>query len=382
MPSTLTMQECERITSASILRLRMRSPFFATLQLYARFYPTDAIKTIATNGWIIFYNPDFVLKLRPREIDACLLHHVLHAAFVHPLAHGTRNPTLWNIAADIIVNGVIAKQDYLELSPGAIRDKDLEKRPIEEIYEVLITKGHSHVLSCGCFVSEDGLFEDPLPLLTPTQRVERQAYWNQATRQAEVVQRSQLNGQMPAGLEVLLKYLAEQRTDWRVSLWRFLIKTPADFVGFDRRMIGRGLYLDDTHIEPVTIYVCIDVESGVDKEQQTTFLQELNGILSAYPHLSAQVFYLLNGLSGPHEPTPGDPATRVQEKRLSESFWHYMRQETEQRHSQALCVYVTDGFGDTPAQTPEVPVLWLVTPGGRELDQFSFGQAARLLRFI
>jgi predicted metal-dependent peptidase len=170
MTSMLTAQECERITSASILRLRMRSPFFATLQLYARFYPTDAIKTTATNGRIIFYNPSFVLKLRPKEIDACFLHHVLHAAFVHPLAPSTRNPILWNIAADIIVNGVIAKQEYLELSPGAIRDKDLEKRPIEEIYEILITKGHSHILTCGCFVSDEGLFEKPLPLLTPTQR--------------------------------------------------------------------------------------------------------------------------------------------------------------------------------------------------------------------
>jgi predicted metal-dependent peptidase len=191
-----------------------------------------------------------------------------------------------------------------------------------------------------------------------------------------------MGGQMPVGLEVVLKYLAEQRSDWRVSLWRFLIKTPADFAGFDRRMIGRALYLDDTHIEPVIIYVCIDIESGVDKEQQTTLLQELNGILSAYPHLSAQVFYLLNGLSGPHEPTHGDVATCVQEKRRSGSFWHYIQQETEQHHTQALCVYVTDGFGDTPTQTPDVPVLWLVTPGGRELDQFLFGQAAQLLRFI
>jgi predicted metal-dependent peptidase len=382
MTSTFTAQQAESMVSAFILRLRMRSPFFATLAMFARFYPTDALPTLATNGREIFFNPGFLSTLPLKQLDACLLHHVLHAAFVHPLNHSVRNATLWNIAADILVNGVLAAHPFLELLPGAIRNKDLEKKPIEEIYEILLKKGDPTQLKCSCFVSAEGLTEEPLPLLTPTQKIERQAYWNQATRQAEVVQRSCSGGQALTSLEVIFAYLAEQRADWRVSLWRFLIKTPADFSGFDRRMIGRELYLDDTHIEPVAIYACIDLDSGVDTEQRATFLQELAGILSAYPHLSAQVFYLSNGLSGPHEPEPGELLARLQERRQTGSFWSYVRRETEQSHIRGLCVYVTDGFGDDPAQPPDLPVLWLVTPGGRELDQFPFGQAVRLLRFI
>ena len=52
-----------KIISASLLRLRMRSPFFATLALFAKFIPTPNIPTAATDGKDIFYNPDFLQSL-------------------------------------------------------------------------------------------------------------------------------------------------------------------------------------------------------------------------------------------------------------------------------------------------------------------------------
>lgn len=45
----------------------------------------------------------------------------------------------------------------------------------------------------------------------------------------------------------------------------------------------------------------------------------------------------------------------------------------------AVCVYLTDGYGTFPNQAPELPVLWVVTPGGLDLSQFLFGETVRLL---
>jgi predicted metal-dependent peptidase len=50
----------QNIISASILRLRMKSPFFATLAMFARFLPTQECPTAATDGIDIFYNEDFI----------------------------------------------------------------------------------------------------------------------------------------------------------------------------------------------------------------------------------------------------------------------------------------------------------------------------------
>jgi hypothetical protein len=53
----------QNLISAFILRLRMKSPFFATLAMFAmfaRFLPTQKCPTAATNGKDIFYNEDFI----------------------------------------------------------------------------------------------------------------------------------------------------------------------------------------------------------------------------------------------------------------------------------------------------------------------------------
>jgi hypothetical protein len=40
----------QKIISASLLRLRMKSPFFATMALFAQFRPTQLLDTAATDG--------------------------------------------------------------------------------------------------------------------------------------------------------------------------------------------------------------------------------------------------------------------------------------------------------------------------------------------
>jgi predicted metal-dependent peptidase len=55
--------EIERLISASLLRLRMKSTFFATLALFTRFRATQTFSTAATDGQDIFFNPEFLRSL-------------------------------------------------------------------------------------------------------------------------------------------------------------------------------------------------------------------------------------------------------------------------------------------------------------------------------
>lgn len=112
----------------------MKSPFFATLALFARFIPTEIIPTTATDGKDIFYNPDFLQSLPAPQQDGLLLHEVLHAALLHVLRRGVRDAQRWNIAADIVVNGTFP-DIYPELpvlwvvTPGGL---DLTQFPFGE----------------------------------------------------------------------------------------------------------------------------------------------------------------------------------------------------------------------------------------------------------
>jgi predicted metal-dependent peptidase len=126
--------DIERIISASLLRLRMKSPFFATLALFTRVQATQTLPTAATDGQDIFINEEFVRSRSVRgaqslsspQVDGLLLHEVLHAALLHVLRRGQREPMLWNVAADIVVNGMIAQHKGFELPEGGIRDPQLE----------------------------------------------------------------------------------------------------------------------------------------------------------------------------------------------------------------------------------------------------------------
>jgi predicted metal-dependent peptidase len=124
-------ENLEKIISASRLRVRLKSPFFATLSLFANYRPSYSIPTAATDGKDIYFNPDFLLSLPKAQQDGLLLHELLHAALLHTTRKGHRQANLWNIAADIVVNGLIVEQRLFELPKGGIRKPEWETMSVE-----------------------------------------------------------------------------------------------------------------------------------------------------------------------------------------------------------------------------------------------------------
>ena len=129
--------EWDSLLTACLLRLRMNSPFFATLSLFAPVVFSREIDTAATDGYKVFLNPEFFEGLIPAERDGVFLHEVLHAALLHVQRRGFREGERWNIAADIVVNGMIAELEYAKLPSGALRDEKLQHLRVEEIYDLL-----------------------------------------------------------------------------------------------------------------------------------------------------------------------------------------------------------------------------------------------------
>ena len=122
--------QLERAISAAMLHLRRHSPFFATLCLFARLRPTDSIPTAATDGKDIFYNPTWLSTLlpTPARLRGLLIHEVLHAALLHVQRRGGREPLRWNIAADVVVNGMIDAEKARAIVPWTMTPKQNDPR--------------------------------------------------------------------------------------------------------------------------------------------------------------------------------------------------------------------------------------------------------------
>lgn len=388
--------EIEQIISASLLRLRMKSPFFATLSLFTNFHATQTLPTAGTDGRDIFFNPDFLRSLPSALVDSLLLHQVLHAALLHVPRRGVREREKWNIAADIVVNGMIAQIGGFQLPPDAVRHLQLEHLSVEEIYELIqlqhinLPKNYQlDLLSQPASGNGKGNEEKEgegresasNSSLNQQKCSQMEAYWQNAMQQAIAVARtSNSQGSVPAFLQRELGALTRSQLDWRSYLWRYLVRTPTDFTGFDRRFIGRKLYLEALEGESVQVFVAIDTSGSIGDKLLRLFLSEVKGILNSYPHLKCELYYADAEAYGPYsiqsyeeipKPVGGGGTSFVPFFNKVNANWDW--------NSSGVCVYLTDGYGTFPREAPAFPVLWVVTPGGLALERFPFGEAVRLL---
>lgn len=377
-----------RTVSASMLRLRARAPFFATLALFAPVRPSDELPTAATDGRSVFANPAYLLSLDPAQQDALLLHAVLHAALLHPLRRGVRDELVWNIAADIVVNGIIAAHGGFDLSPDTPHDPELEQLSVEEIYELLRFSPERQPPLPGLDLLNNAVAGGPGDRTgsegregsqqSSGQLAELEQQWRNAFQQASVLARTVERGGLPVAVQRELERVGQGSIDWRAHLWRFLVQTPNDFQGFDRRHLGRGLYLEALEGESVRVFICVDTSGSVNEYQVRALVGEVQGILASYPHLRCDLYYADDQLYGPfflsaHSPIPppvGGGGTAFQP-------FFVASESARGPHEHAVAIYLTDGWGLFPAEPPHLPVLWVITPGGRASADFPFGETVR-----
>lgn len=370
----------DRQLSAALLRLRLRSPFLAALALFARYEVTTDVATAATDGLTVYVNPEFWQSLSAPEQDGLLLHEVLHCALGHCWRRGERDPHLWNIAADIVINGMILAEPGGALPAGGIVDEKLQRFGSEEVYELL---------DRGAYPAPPLWLVDILDgppgtkgggALGRARRDALEGHWRGARQRAAAVARSLAAGGGSAALQRELGVLEPSRLDWRATLWRYLVRTPTDFAGFDRRFVGRGLYLETLEGESVRVAVCVDTSGSVSNRQITEFAAEVQAILGSYPHLTCDLYFADTKLHGPTRLRPHDPFPAAVGGGGTDFRPFFAHLATQIDPWQAgVNIYLTDGYGPFPAQVPTTPTLWVVTAGGLRLESFPFGETVRMV---
>lgn len=377
----------EQLVSAALLRLRIRSPFFATLALFATIKADRAIPAAATDGREVRINPDYFQALSPAQRDGALLHVILHAALLHVPRRGERDRETWNLAADIVVNGIVVGQAGCEVPLDSPRDLELERFSVEEVYELLRFSPDRQPQRSGMdlfdsFATTPGEQlrggDEQSGSLAAAQRAALESHWRSTMQQASAIAEALQPGQGSAAMRRELDALTPGKLDWKAQLWRYLSQTPSDFQGFDRRFVGRRLYLEALEGEALRLFIAVDTSGSVQNAQVQAFVSEVQTILRAYPHLSCELYYADTDLYGPYTLTADSPIPPPEGGGGTDFQPFFAAVETLRDHRAGLCVYLTDGMGLFPAQPPALPVLWVVTPGGADLDHFPFGEAVRL----
>src|SRR5580698_6251739 len=111
-------------------------PFFGSLLFRLKGHESRSIKTMATDGVSLYYNPDFVETLNTANLAGTLAHEVMHPALHHHVRRSGRDPKLWNQACDYAINLLLVDAG-LSLPDGVLIDDRFRGMSSEQIYNLL-----------------------------------------------------------------------------------------------------------------------------------------------------------------------------------------------------------------------------------------------------
>jgi predicted metal-dependent peptidase len=105
------------------------------------FMPTTAIPTMAVNNkkLTIIYNPNLVNTMPEQILAGYLMHELSHSILRHFERQGNRNPMLWNIATDGVINeDLLSKGWQLELpNTQIVKGEMFRNKSAEQVYAEL-----------------------------------------------------------------------------------------------------------------------------------------------------------------------------------------------------------------------------------------------------
>ena len=123
--------------------LLLRHPFFGNMATRLQIKSADDwLGTAAVDGRNLYFNTQFFNKMSNKEIEFVIAHEILHCVFDHLGRREDRNPKIYNIAADYIVNNLLVR-DRIGTKPTFIdcyQDFKYDNWSSEAVYDDLYEK--------------------------------------------------------------------------------------------------------------------------------------------------------------------------------------------------------------------------------------------------
>lgn len=120
-------------------KMLVKYPFFGSVVASVDYKENKDISTADTDGETIYYNPEYLEGLSVEEQTFIFAHEVCHIAFNHILRSEGKNPELWSIATDGVINQFL-KRDGLKIAPGGVDMAEAINYDAEQLYEKLLQK--------------------------------------------------------------------------------------------------------------------------------------------------------------------------------------------------------------------------------------------------
>lgn len=292
----------DKITTARV-GLLLRQPFFGNMATRLKIVDaSEWCNTLATDGRHFYYNRDFINKLTPKKIEFGFAHEVLHCVFDHFGRTGVQhNRRLANIAQDFAVNQILIDEGIGERITEIKICYDSKYRGMawEEIYDKLWEQADK--IPLDAFIQGLGeMLDDHLEADGPGDGDEEAEGKGKPRLSKEDMQKirdeikeAMINaasaagaGNVPAGVERLIKKMTEPKMDWREYLRlniQSIIRNDYSFSRPNRKSWQTGAILPGMiNAETVDVAVFVDMSGSISDADGMAFLSEIKGIMDQY----------------------------------------------------------------------------------------------------
>ena len=180
----------------------------------------------------LYVNP--LSGLAAGERRFVIAHELLHAGLRHDTRGGDRDPWLWNVACDYVINGWLTEMAVGDLPGGALYDPALKGKSAEQVYDE-IAAGRRRQRKLATLRGPGAC--DILPgRLTgsadPAGGVDLDEFYRRCLADGLAYHRGQGRGLLPGGLIEEIRALTEPPLPWDVELARWF---DDHFAPLDRR---------------------------------------------------------------------------------------------------------------------------------------------------
>lgn len=213
---------------------------------------------------------DPLAQLEEEEWRFVLAHEFLHAALRHDVRRGGRDPELWNVACDFLINGWLMEMGVGSIPDGALYDPELKGMSAEAIYDQI-----SDELRLWRKRAKHDLIWD-VPEGRETPGIDLDRYYRSALQQGLVYHQSQ-RGYLPAGLLEEIHALSRPPIPWDVELARWFdihfhpLEKRRTYARSSRRQSSTpdiprpAWYIPEEETEPQMYGVVLDTSGSMDR---------------------------------------------------------------------------------------------------------------------
>ena len=387
----LTREE-KKIVRARVAMM-LDTPFFGHICMQLDLVPREDMNppTMGTDGYRLFYHPEWVSSLPDEQLKGVLAHEVGHLILMHLTRRQSREGIRWNFACDFAVNHLVlqlqghdekGREIRFELPEGVLLNPNFADKTAEWIYnqlpetqvlEVTLTlDSHEDWKNGnGNGEGEGDSDEDGEKQLTGSEGLEQRI----REMVAQSATQARMKGKLPGYIQELVEGVLQPKLDWKTILQDMIVScVKSDFCMLppNKKHLYRGFILPGITGTEINIACVIDTSGSISNQEMQEFLAEVKGICDAYEEYTIYLMTCDTKIHQRWEIRPFDTIPRVMEGRGGTDFREPLK-EAESLPITSL-VYLTDLYGTFPDKEPFFPVIWVSTTD----EKPPWGQVIRL----